>query len=109
METYSIITDHSGEIPTIIIEGDLTSEADEALMSAYHELLNYVAKQNRRIVIDFSKTNYINSAGIATLINLIQDINELDGRITFTGLSNHFLKVMDIVGISDFVDIVDPS
>ena len=58
-----------------------------------------------KLIINFEKTKYINSSGIATLINIIQDSNERKGSISFVGMSDHLRKVMDIVGISDFVRI----
>lgn len=93
--------------PFIYIEGDMTSEADDAVMSLYAKLKTDITPSH--LVFNFSKTSYINSAGIATLINVIQDMNDNNGKVSFVGLSNHFLKVMDIVGISDFVDIYETN
>jgi anti-sigma B factor antagonist len=92
-----------GTIPILIIEGDMTSEADGDVTRAYMQLKEKGVPKN--LVLNFERTNYINSAGIATLINIIQDMGDAGGKIYFVGLSNHFQRVMDIVGISDFVSI----
>ena len=107
MEPHTISQDMAGKIPVIVIEGDMTSEADDAVMSIYGKIK--AGSTPSQIIFNFSKTNYINSAGIATLINVIQDMNDNNGKVSFVGLSNHFLKVMDIVGISDFVDIYETN
>jgi anti-sigma B factor antagonist len=107
MEPHTIFHEIIDSIPVIYIEGDMTSEEDEAVMSLYEELKG--DSPLLRLFFNFNKTNYINSAGIATLINIIQDMNDQRGKVSFIGLSNHFLKVMDIVGISDFVDIYDTN
>ena len=107
MEAHKITQELIGSVPVLFIEGDMTSEADEAVMLIYDEI-----KKNSpftRLIFNFEKTNYINSAGIATLINVIQDMAETGGKVSFVGLSNHFLKVMDIVGISDFVEIFESN
>ena len=101
--THNIATDTINEIPIIIIEGDMTSDADADVKDVYTELLNSYSMD--RVIINFEKTKYINSSGIATLINIIQSINEKNGRIAFVGMTEHFQKVMDIVGITDFVQI----
>jgi len=101
--THKISYEIVENIPILVIEGDMTSEADSDVMKTYKKIREKHAPKN--LIINFERTNYINSAGIATLINMIQDIGDSGGRISFVGLSNHFLKVMDIVGISDFVDI----
>jgi len=93
----------AADIPVLLIEGDMTSDSDRDIMDVYHTIKAELSP--KYLVVNFEKTNYINSSGIATLINIIQDLGETDGRISFVGLSTHFLKIMDIVGISDFVKI----
>ena len=98
---HKISSDSINDLPIIVIEGDLTSDADTEVKKIYSELKKKFNKQ--KILINFEKTKYINSSGIATLINIIQEINERKGTIAFVGMSEHLRKIMDIVGISDFV------
>jgi len=107
MEPHKIAHEIINNVPVLFIEGDMTSEADEAVISLYEEIKKKTPFS--RLIFNFEKTNYINSAGIATLINVIQDMAETGGKVSFVGLSNHFLKVMDIVGISDFVEIFESN
>ncbi len=93
--------------PLIAIEGDLTSEADEDVKRVFSTMLHRYKKN--MVIFDFKLTSYLNSSGIATLITIIQRMNEMDGRIAFVGLSGHFIRVMDIVGITDFVGIYDTA
>lgn len=90
-------------IPVMLIEGDITSDADADAKNLYNDIKEKYTPA--KIIINFEKTKYINSSGIATLINIIQDINDKNGTIAFVGMSEHLQKVMDIVGISDFVKI----
>jgi anti-sigma B factor antagonist len=106
-EPYKISSMEIEGIPVIIIEGDMTSDVDDKVMSLYSDIKN--KGKAERLIFNFQQTSYINSAGIATLINIIQDMSERGGKVSFVGLSNHFLKVMDIVGISDFVDIFETN
>lgn len=105
--THKVSCEYIEDIPILVIEGDMTSEADGDVVQCYSEIKQKFSP--RYLIINFEKTNYINSAGIATLINIIQDIGDSSGKISFVGLSNHFQKVMDIVGISDFVDIYNTN
>ncbi len=107
MEAYTISSDVVENIPVLIIEGDMTSDSDSDVLKTYSELKEKHTPKN--VIINFEKTKYINSAGIASLINIIQDLQDIGGKVSFVGLSNHFRKVMDIVGISDFVDIFDTN
>jgi anti-sigma B factor antagonist len=105
MEQYTISHEFIENIPVIHIEGDMTSESEEAIFTAYDSIRQKAIPP--RLYFDFQKTNYINSAGIGTLITIIESLGKEGGKASFIGLSNHFLKVMDIVGISDFVDIYE--
>lgn len=103
-DDFSIKVDSDGVIPVIHIAGEITSEADEEIINAYA-----IVPENKKskVIINFEKTSYINSAGIATLISLITKASESQGKIEFAGLNSHFRKVMDIVGLTDFVLIHD--
>jgi len=91
------------EIPVLFIEGDMTSGSDSETKKIFLEITKSYPLD--KIILNFSKTKYINSSGIAILISIIQKINEKSGQIAFVGMSDHFTKVMDIVGIIDFVQI----
>lgn len=98
---FKIISSETAGFPTIAIDGDLTSECDQEIKKSYFEKKPKDGVMN--LIINFEKTKYINSSGIAVLISLIQDINETCGKLVFMGMSAHFKRVMDIVGVSDFV------
>jgi anti-sigma B factor antagonist len=100
---HNIYYDFVNEIPVIHIEGDLTSDADVDAKVIYNEIKEKI--NFSKLIIDFEKTKYINSSGIATLISIIQNVNEKNGIISFVGMSDHLQKVMEIVGISEFVNI----
>ncbi|HMV76467.1 MAG TPA: STAS domain-containing protein [Leptospiraceae bacterium] len=104
VEEFKIFVDYEKDpsVPVIHISGEITSEADEEITGSYSSIPN---EKRSRVLIDFSKTAYINSAGIATLISLITKASENKGKIEFSGLNAHFRKVMDIVGLTDFVMI----
>lgn len=100
---HKITSEMVNNIPVIFIEGDLTSDADTDAKGVYSDVKEKYS--NQKLIVNFDNTKYINSSGIATLIHIIQDVNERGGIIAFVGMSEHLKKVMNIVGISDFVKI----
>jgi anti-anti-sigma factor len=104
---HKITSDIIKDIPVISIEGDLTSDADGDAKGVYTEVKDRYSPQ--KLIVNFENTKYINSSGIATLIHIIQDVNEKGGIIAFVGMSDHLKKVMSIVGISDFVQIYNSN
>jgi anti-anti-sigma factor len=104
---HKINHDLIDNIPVIFIEGDLTSDADGETRGIYSEIK---AKHSPdKIIINFQKTTYINSPGLAILLYIIQDVKERGGSIAFVGMSNHLQRVMHIVGISDFVQVFNTN
>jgi anti-sigma B factor antagonist len=98
--TCEVIPSFSRPIPVLHIKGEFTQEMEKDLEQHY---LAIPPAQRSRVIIDFTDTRYINSSGIAILIALITRATDDSGILEFAGLSAHFRKVMEIVGLDDFV------
>jgi anti-anti-sigma factor len=86
------------------MQGDLDGRADEALGSAYAEV---VALGPGRVTLDFHDVGYINSTGIALVVRLLADARR-DGRgVRAVGLTPHYQEIFRITRLSDFMDIVE--
>lgn len=105
MSSFSLKWQIEQSFPVIYLNGDITSEADLLLEEAYYEIKKQV--KNNIYIFDFERANYINSSGISSFIKIIHLHKEQDGDFIFTGLSEHLKKVMDIVGLTDYVKIYD--
>jgi len=105
--SFSVTSHVIESIPIIFLEGDMTSESNNDVMKTFLSLKEKHHPHN--LIINFEKINYINSAGMATIINIIQDLKEIQGEVKFVGLSEHIRGVMEIVGISDFVEIFNSN
>lgn len=86
------------------LSGDVTSDAEEALQKAQSSLpLEY----RNKLILDLHQTHYLNSAGIAAFIGLLNRVNDAGGTLRMAGLNKHFKKVIDTVGLSDYISIFD--
>ena len=90
-----------------ILGGSTKINHVEDYMRSAHQFAKKYSTE--KIIINFDKTKFINSSGIAILISIIHDMNEKNGIVVFTGMSDHFKKVMNIVGITDFIEIVNTN
>jgi anti-sigma B factor antagonist len=104
---HKILLELVDKVPVINIEGDLTSDADGEVKEIYSGIKT--AHPSRKIIINFRKTQYVNSSGIAILIYIIQDAKKTGGAVAFVGMSAHLQKVMSIVGIADFIRLYDSN
>ena len=60
-----------------------------------------------KILIQFEEDAYINSGGIAVLIQILAQTQKNDQQIGITGLSEHFKKIFGMVGITKFAKVYD--
>jgi len=106
MDNFNLKWKNKDEYPVIFMEGDITSSSEKLLIEAYKEI-NESTKDSQIIIFNFENVNYINSSGISSIIKLLQMQKNKNGDFIFIGLSDHFKKVMDIVGLTDFITIYD--
>jgi anti-sigma B factor antagonist len=78
--------------------GDITSTSRDVVFGAYQE----VPAATRKVVFDFSKMEYMNSSGIALIIELLMAANKADRSVQSYGLSPHFQKVFTMVGLNKY-------
>ena len=97
------VTSPAGNPVTILrFEGDIASTSKEAVLGAYQALPKAEVK---RIVLDFTKVDYINSSGIALVIQLLIEAANSGQKVCAFGLSAHFLKVFTMVGITKYAGL----
>ena len=90
----------------IRLYGDVTTEAEGTLLDAYQKAVD---TRPRAVIFDFTNVGYINSGGIAVLISIVMEAMEGGGQVAATGLSDHYLKVFRMVGLSQYMNIEPPS
>ncbi|MCS6983711.1 MAG: STAS domain-containing protein [Leptospiraceae bacterium] len=86
------------------LKGDMVSDAEEELAKA----VNALPEESRdKIILDLAQTQYINSAGIAALISLLNKVTETGGALKLVGLNRHFQKVLETVGLTEYIPIYE--
>lgn len=101
MKTKANVRTSDG-IAIIDIEGDLTPDAREAVEAAHREVVDAGID---RLVITFRPDAYINSGGIAIIINIAIAGTKAGQRIRLVQPSEHFQKIFTMVGLRQYVDI----
>ena len=84
------------------MEGDLTAFSEPFLNEAYE---NADQQGVSKILLEFTPEAYINSGGIALLIQLLAQTTKKNQEVAITGLSSHFQKIFKMVGINKFSKI----
>jgi anti-anti-sigma factor len=59
----------------------------------------------KKIVIDFTDTELINSVGISILIGILEKVREKEGALLFSGLKRINSEICNVVGLAKHVPI----
>jgi anti-sigma B factor antagonist len=97
------VTSPAGHPVSVLrFEGDIASTSKDAVLGAYQGLPKETTKL---ILLDFTKVDYINSSGIALVIQLLMEAANSAQKIYAFGLSAHFTKVFTMVGITKYAGL----
>jgi anti-anti-sigma factor len=99
-----IVLETVGDATLFDIKGDVTALSEPFLNDAYKKALDQGVG---KILLRFNKDAYINSGGIALLIQILAETKKNNQTAGITGLSDHFKKIFNMVGITKFAKIYD--
>jgi anti-sigma B factor antagonist len=89
------------DVAILAFTGDIASTSKEAMLQAYHGV-----GAVKKVLLDFSGVDYINSSGIAIIIQMLLEERAAGHRtIGIFGLTPHFKKVFTMVGVAKYATI----
>jgi anti-sigma B factor antagonist len=89
-------------VAVLRFDGDIASTSKDAVLGAYQALPKETTKL---ILLDFTGVDYINSSGIALVIQLLIEATNSGQKVCAFGLSAHFNKVFTMVGITKYAGL----
>src|ERR1700741_497572 len=97
------LTSATGQaVAALRVEGDIASTSKDAVLGSYQSLPKETVKL---VLLDFSKVDYINSSGIALIIQMLIEASNSGQKVYAFGLSPHFTKVFTMVGITKYAGL----
>ncbi|MGD0442744.1 MAG: STAS domain-containing protein [Edaphobacter sp.] len=97
------LTGASGQqITCLRFAGDISSASKDAVAGTYQALDKTT---HRNILLDFKGVEYLNSSGIALVIQVLIEANKASQTVAICGLTPHFTKVFTMVGITKYASL----
>jgi anti-sigma B factor antagonist len=93
--------DPIGLVTVLRFGGDITSASKAAVLGTYQG----ISTSAKRILLDFSGVDYLNSSGIALIIQLMIAASKSGQAVQTFGLTPHFRKVFAMVGITKYTTL----
>src|SRR5919206_70482 len=87
----------------ILLHGDVNADADRALADAHAAA---IANGATTVLLDFSDVGFMNSTGIALVVELLADAIQHGRSLAATGLSPHYREIFEITRLAEHITVV---
>lgn len=94
----------SAVVSVIDVQGDITAQSEETLMSAYAQANDNGAKY---IVINFDGLDYMNSSGIGLLVTMLIRVQREKQQLLAYGLSEHYQQIFELTRLNEAIGIYE--
>jgi anti-sigma B factor antagonist len=101
-QSTKVSTASRHNVGVIELAGDVTSQAEQGITEGVQKLEREGLK---KFLLKFNEATYINSSGLAIVITLVSEGKKKKQTFAASGLSKHFQKVFDVIGLTDYLDI----
>jgi anti-sigma B factor antagonist len=105
MRTYSIKTEQKNDVNIIYLSGDIDLSNSPVLRKKLNELLNH----SSNILVDLSSVSYMDSSGLATLVEAMQKTARTNGKFKISGLKGEVKNIFEIARLNDVFSIYDTT
>ena len=100
---FSQIKDQSG-VAVLQVEGQLIVGNRQELKDLVQGALD---RGERRLLIDFSRTGYIDSSGLGALVSISKRIREAGGELRLSGLNEDLRSLFELTKLDTLFSIAD--
>ena len=90
-------------VTVVAISGSLDSNTSVDFRASLQTLIQ---KNNKLIIVDFSKLDYISSAGIGLFMEKVDDLLQIDGDLKFAAVPPKIMKVLEMMGLPKVIEIL---
>ncbi len=102
-DTIKNVDEKNGVI-IISTAGYFNNVAGDAVLEVFNEKIESGSKN---FLIDMNDSKVVNSIGVSILIEIIEKLQEIDGKMAFTNLAGIVEKTFNIMGITKYCEIYD--
>ena len=92
------------DVTIVDVEGQLIVGNRQELKQ---KVLDEVEKGGRKILIDFSRTGYIDSSGLGVLVSLAKRMRELGGDLRLANLNDDLQTLFELTKLDSLFQIAD--
>jgi anti-anti-sigma factor len=101
-ENLKLIIDRRDGLAVIHTEGYINNQGGEEIARVAYQLIE---ERFKTLLLDLAGTKIVNSIGISILIEIIEKMIEIDGKLAFCCLTPTIEKTFHIMGLAQYAGI----
>lgn len=101
-DTLKVSSERKDGVAVIYTEGYINNQGGEEIARTAYQLME---AGDTRLLLNLERTKIVNSIGISILIEIIERILEVKGRLGFCSLTPTIEKTFHIMGLTQYASI----
>ncbi len=97
---------HSTGVLVVEVEGQLIVGNRQELKATIQQALD---NGERKLLVDFAKTGYIDSSGLGALVSISKKVREQGGELRLSGLNEDLRSLFELTKLDTLFAIADDS
>ena len=97
-----ITTKDVNDVKVVQFQGHLDSNTSQEAEKFLNDLLD---QQEKKILVDFEKLDYISSAGLRVLLSTTKQLKTYDGTLRLCNLNETVQEIFDMSGFSTILQV----
>ena len=101
---FNLVTELHDKTLVLKTEGYINNTAGEQIVD---EFSKHLSGGINKLIMDLEKSKVVNSIGISCLIEIVEKLIQVDGKLIFTNLDPSIEKTFTLMGLFQFAEIAD--
>ena len=102
MSDFQVTVKEVGDIVVLATDGYLNNIGGEKISEVCDE---YLERGKNTFLINLEKSSVVNSIGVSILIEIIEKLQEVDGKLAYCNLASIVEKTFNIMGLTKYSTI----
>ncbi|MEM7816756.1 MAG: STAS domain-containing protein [Candidatus Aenigmatarchaeota archaeon] len=99
-----ITQEKKNEVVICRIEGEIDFNTSPQLRKVFD---SFIRENVKKVALDFSKVSYIDSSGLATLIELLQKFKKIESKFRIFGMNQKVKNIFEVTKVYKIFEIFD--
>jgi anti-anti-sigma factor len=92
------------DVLACVMEGEININTAVQLRKDFEEIIK---NNNKKVLMDFSAVSYVDSSGLATLIEMLQRLKKIGGKLRISNMDQKVKNIFEVTKLYKFFEIFE--